>query len=251
MRNHNDKTRDMARSVLPSTARRAARQNRRIIHGRERAAERRLLHDLLACPDPDDYDNDVAWEDRPSRRDMIIYRRNADKVGSLIRWAERTVATHPRLADATLEDRLTYFRAVLPPGLIGDHAVLHIEFAIDPERQAWRERWRARRRAEPPTRPEIAMVEAIVAAGLHGELNARIGRFRSRHRWVRREEPIPPEGPPPGVLVIGRSMVVRYPRRYRFLAGAHDVETFVAEADLDVLNIVRDLAGELENPARD
>ncbi|MCC6225018.1 MAG: hypothetical protein IT195_01250 [Microthrixaceae bacterium] len=46
MRNHNEKARDMARSVLPSTARKGARDARAVIHGRERAHERRLLHEL-------------------------------------------------------------------------------------------------------------------------------------------------------------------------------------------------------------
>jgi hypothetical protein len=45
VRNHDQKVRDMTRSVLPSTARRAARLNRRHIHHTERqtvAAQLRL-----------------------------------------------------------------------------------------------------------------------------------------------------------------------------------------------------------------
>jgi hypothetical protein len=39
MRNHDQKIKDISRSVLPSTGRRSARDNRRIIHKQQRARE--------------------------------------------------------------------------------------------------------------------------------------------------------------------------------------------------------------------
>lgn len=39
MRNHGQKIKDMSRSVLPSTARKSARDSRRIIHKQQRARE--------------------------------------------------------------------------------------------------------------------------------------------------------------------------------------------------------------------
>jgi hypothetical protein len=39
MRNHDQKIKDMSRSVLPSTGRKSARDNRRIIHKQQRARE--------------------------------------------------------------------------------------------------------------------------------------------------------------------------------------------------------------------
>jgi len=39
VRNHDQKIKDMSRSVLPSTGRKSARDNRRIIHGQQRARE--------------------------------------------------------------------------------------------------------------------------------------------------------------------------------------------------------------------
>ncbi len=41
MRNHDEKTRDMARSVLPSTRRRGARQDRALAHKAERSRLRK------------------------------------------------------------------------------------------------------------------------------------------------------------------------------------------------------------------
>jgi hypothetical protein len=84
MRNHDDKTRDMARSVLPSTARKKARRDRAAVRSRERAAERQLLHELRCCvSDLDDVDAHTAWQDRRGMADLVEDRRGADKVTRL------------------------------------------------------------------------------------------------------------------------------------------------------------------------
>ena len=110
MRNHHEKARDMARSVLPSTARTSARSMRAQIHGRERAHERQLLHDLRRCPDPDDYGACLGLSDRHRRdvADMVDHRRSWDKVGpssggpSASSGATRTSRTgRPRTARPT------------------------------------------------------------------------------------------------------------------------------------------------------
>lgn len=131
MQNHHEKARDMARSVLASTSRKGSRFERATIHHRERARSRRALHELAALADPDDFEGDLCWEDRCARFSMVSDRRDFDKVAPICRWAARTVATNPRLAVASVEERITYFRKRLPAGLIGDHALLHIEWAIE------------------------------------------------------------------------------------------------------------------------
>jgi hypothetical protein len=147
MRNHHEKVRDIARSVLPSTARKAARRTRAQIHGRARAHERRLLHDLVRHHDPDDYEGTLglAERHRGDISDLVGDRRTADKVGPLLRWAERTVERDPTLSAATPEDREVYFRRVLPQGLVGDHAVSHLRWVIDDRFHA------GRRDPVPPT----------------------------------------------------------------------------------------------------
>lgn len=95
MRNHNEKPRDMARSVLPSTARKAARRQRASIHGRERARLRAALHGLRSTGDPDDFEGDLVWIARRDLEEMVDDRRGADKVGPLLAWAERLVESVP------------------------------------------------------------------------------------------------------------------------------------------------------------
>jgi len=242
MRNHNEKARDMARSVLPSTARKGARDTRATIHRRERAHERQLLHDLRHSSEPDDFEGDLGVASRHRRdvADMVSDRRAADKVSPLIAWAERLVDRDPMLCAATPEDREVYFRKVLPPGLIGNHAISHLYWVLD-DRRAW---WsRARRHTEHAPNPDVAIVEAIISAGRHGDLNRRLRA--ELDRVVAATVRLPPERlidgdhPAPGVLLPYRS-VTQYRRRYiRFLAGAHDAEAFVKDADREVLKVVR------------
>jgi hypothetical protein len=242
MRNHNEKARDMARSVLPSTARKGARETRANIHSRERAHERQLLHDLRRCIEPDDFDGDLGVASRHRRdvADMVDDRRAADKVGPLIVWAERLVERNTVLSSATPEDREVYFRKILPPGLIGNHAISHLYWVLDDRRGRWS---RARRRTENARNPDVTIVEAIIAAGRHGDLNRRLRA--QLDRVVTHTVRLPPERlidddhPAPGVLLRYRS-VTEYRRRYiRFLAGAHDAEAFVKDADWEVLKVVR------------
>jgi len=242
MRNHNEKARDMARSVLPSTARKGARETRTTIHGRERAHERQLLHELRHWSEPDDFEGDLGVASRHRRdvADMVSDRRAADKVGPLIVWAERLVERNTVLSSATPEDREVYFRTILPPGLIGNHAISHLYWVLDDRRGHWS---RVRSRTENPRNPDVAIVEAIISAGRHGDLNRRLRA--ELDRVVAHSVRLPPERiidgehPAPGVLLPYRG-VTDYRRRYiRFLAGAHDAAAFVKDADREVLKVVR------------
>ena len=58
VRSHDEKIKDMAESVLPSTARRSAREFRRRAHRRQRARQR----DLLIAIRRGDYDYDYDGE---------------------------------------------------------------------------------------------------------------------------------------------------------------------------------------------
>ena len=107
MRNHTEKARDMARSVLPSTARKGARDTRADIRGRERVRERQMLHHLRGYVDPDDFEGVLGEELHREIGEMVWHRRSADKVAPLMRWAERTVARDPRLAAAPRTVRST------------------------------------------------------------------------------------------------------------------------------------------------
>ncbi|MEZ5321373.1 MAG: hypothetical protein R2698_04740 [Microthrixaceae bacterium] len=247
MRNHNEKARDMARSVLPSTARKGARSMRAHIHGRERAHERQLLRDLRDCPDPDDYDAWLGLSDDHRRdvADMVQNRRSADKVGPLLRWAERTVERRVDLAGASPADREVYFRKILPPGLIGNHAITHLRWMLDDRSRVW-----FRRSGRASAAETLAqLVGEIVAAGSHGELNRRIRStvlpFTVRTVRLPPERLIDDEHPSPGVLLPYRNVIEQRPRHVRFLAGAHDIEAFADDACAEITRVVREFHAEL------
>jgi len=59
VRNHGEKIKDMSRSVLPSKGRKGARDNRRIIHGRQRARELAAVTAYHRDADPESVTPDV------------------------------------------------------------------------------------------------------------------------------------------------------------------------------------------------
>lgn len=175
MRNHNQKQRDIARSVLPSTFGPKAQRWRRNIHHAERAAARAVLRDARGAGA--DFDDHVDYDTDRWLKEFREERRYADKVGPLVRWARRTVEVDPDLREATLEERLDYFRAILPDNLIGQHALSHLEWELDSNRHVstgYRRRWLARDAAS--SERLHAALRRIVDAGAVGELNAELKR---------------------------------------------------------------------------
>lgn len=238
MRNHDEKARDMARSILPSTARKGARDARTHIRGRERARERDLLHQLRFCVDPDDFEGVLGEELHHEMASMVWDRRAADKVAPLLRWTERTIARDARLATASPAEREVHFRNLLPPGLIGDHAVSHLRWVLDD--RPWPSRSRRRVGGSDALVP---LVEDVVAAGRHGDLNRRI-RAEVPRKVVRdvllpAERIVDDENPAPGRLVPRRRVREVLDRPVRFLAGAHDIEAFARDASWEVREVVR------------
>lgn len=230
MRNHNDKPRDMARSVLPSTYRRRARADRAAVRSRERARLRAELHAVAGFADPDDYDGDLTWVARRDLAELVADRRSGDKVGPLTRWAARTVEADPTLAAAPLRERLDHFRPLLPPGIVGRHALFHLVWALDDE-PYW---WPTGRTRPGPTGPSLHdKVAAIIAAGRHGELNRRIRHACAgvviQRITLPREYLIDDDHPAPGLLLPRRTVEHRRRIYPRYLAGAHDIDAFVAD----------------------
>jgi hypothetical protein len=156
--------------------------------------------------------------------ELVADRRSCDKVGPLLRWAERTVECDPVLAQADLDQCLAHFRRTLPADLIGRHALFHIEWVL---RGPW---WSAvpvgdrRTRAEEQDRRLRAALEVIVAAGAVGQLN-RI--LKVSFPAVRRRER--------GAPTPDRNEQARF-------HGVHDVErfaTFVARSSEASRAVVR------------
>lgn len=217
MRNHDEKNKNMQRSVLPSSRRKAARFERRAIHRRARARQRDVLAQYRK-------DNDAAEPDfregrgKAATKWMVLDRRSADKIGPLTRWAVRTIEQHPVLSDAALADQVAYFAAKLPSDVIGRHAVFHIEFALrwrfHPE--SARRYWRPAPGATRQERHKQVAADArlILQTGRHRELNIALRRSHATgvHAGVRRWRT--PEYVPLPV---------------RLLAGMHDIDAFAEE----------------------
>lgn len=169
---HKDKHRDIARGVLPSTARKGARDNKRNFHAKHRHAQRQanhaierslatvtddgtLAHDVDLFDDFEDreiYDGYTAstkvplgWDDDMGY--IVSRRRDADKLGPLISWA--TATERNKMSGWSVEDKAAYFKAVLPDSLQGRHALGHVKTALNLETDEFRRYYF--RRIEPLT----------------------------------------------------------------------------------------------------
>ena len=202
MRNHDEKTRDMARSVLPSTL--DAKHWRRHIHHSERHRVRAALHRARTMDTADlgYLSDDGVDADRTKHHifEMVQERREADKLGPLLRWAEHRVEHDPSLREASRADRLEYFRTRLPSGVTNRHALSHLRSVVDRTVVG-----RSVHRDESVTVLEAA--SWVMANGLHADLNDHLrstfGPTRPVSPWKSDED-----------------------RPTRFLRGWHDVHDF-------------------------
>lgn len=132
-----EKARQMARSILPSTARKGAlddlneyrRTERK--RGNDRLQKYRNLSLSEAIETYED-DNDPLDEWRSIPRacgwdDPVWERRANDKVAPIMRWAEAVTKDMPE------GTRLDYLRTIMPNNKIGRHAVSHCRH-IEPPR---------------------------------------------------------------------------------------------------------------------
>jgi hypothetical protein len=207
VRNRDEKIKDMSRSVLPSSWRVGARVTRRTIHKRERALTRNAL---AAGRETTSEINDTY---RAEIAAMVFTRRFYDKVGPLVRWARATVAADPALAQAPREEQVAYFARLMPPTLIGRHAVSHIAAGLD---RADRAVCHSCQVTKPVAETE-RLVRRILGAGLHGVLNAKLRAAHGRQAG--------PDGESSGD-VTGRQ---QRPMPRRLLLGAHDAAAFARE----------------------
>lgn len=210
MQNHDEKCRDMARSVLPSTARKRARAAKRTLHKRERSWARSYAR-AARWMDPERVDDTmVDATGRAARRQLVEERRDADKVGPLVRWARRLVAVDPALGAMDLASQLDWFEAILPRGLVGQHARYHLGMELGGRR------WTLFVAGPGPTDRLVAVLEDILAAGALGELNHRL---KVQVAVLR----------PRRLACEAGSAAEWYSYWPRLLHGAHDLDAFVAE----------------------
>jgi hypothetical protein len=224
-----EKAREMARSLLPSKNREAARQSRARTHRAERRRSR--MKTARLAWDPESFEDFVALDRNSSEelRHMVWRRRGGDKVAPFIRWATAIARPLPQ------ETRMSHIRALVPRGLIGDHALQHLahqECFEHPNETVLRE---ARRRAWARNRRSAWLNRGEQAELLRALLQAPDGH-RTFNRWLqvshvpqyRMETRRRPCSCEPGCTLLEAVNVPVGTTRPRLLLGVHDVLPFLS-----------------------
>jgi hypothetical protein len=219
-----NKQRDIIKSVLPSTKRKGARDDRRNIHKKARAHSRQALttacsHNLDDIIQNVDMDGTLYEYPTHEINNMKWERREGDKLGALIRWAP-TQVQHLRK-----EDRISYIKALLPNNTIGRHAASHVIYEDSfyiPEphnyyslytltQEARAAKWK-KDKDEAAANLRADLVKIITTGNWQREFNR---EFKDTHRWV----------------WVTDSQGNRYQERRtkpgRPLLGLHDIEDFI------------------------
>lgn len=203
MRNHHEKTRDMARTLPSSNI--GVKDWRRNIHHSERGRVRAALQ-RARITHPDDLDglSDAAVDtDHTKHRvhEMVQERRAVVSVGPILRWAEHHLDRNPDLGTFPA-DSLDYLASRLPYGVIGRPTAALIAKSA---RRAGNSRWDI----DDPTVAVRDAVRRVMASGLHAELNRHLrnclGASHPASSWKADDL-----------------------RPTRFLGGWHDIDDFVA-----------------------
>ena len=148
---------DMSRSILPSTSRKSARDNKRKLHHKNRSDVRSKLvkykgpaSEVIEQEEQEQVDLSHHWtpKDRLGYDSIVHDRREADKVNHFVRWATEITK------DMEPEDAWSYLQSVVPPGLIGNHALTHLYMFEPHQVTRW---WQISR---PPSK-EYLMVKAF------------------------------------------------------------------------------------------
>lgn len=130
------KVRTMGRSILPSTRAKGARDDKRNVKKRERQRVRTALHDVTDIESALDSDRDWDHTEDVRIREVMWDRRNGDKLGHFLHWAER-ITTH--LDDE--QDKYWYVAGLMPDTLPGRHALTHLPWDKYHDRFSYRYRW--------------------------------------------------------------------------------------------------------------
>lgn len=238
----NDKAREMARSILPSSRRKASRENLRAIKQRHRALVRRELRLLDDEHEPRESFDPRGYPMGAIRRE-VRERQEADKLHHFEKWAVEVT----RHIDAP-DGRVAKMRALLPGGLIGDHAMSHLKRYKEFRTNTWQfSRWSrgdaaasARATAESAHARRVRLLREIVASGWgHRQLNKSIIHHTTTWSvWTLGIPTMVPDGVTGSYKIVPRdgfASVHKGPTSPRKLHGLGDIEDFLR----DVLRAAR------------
>lgn len=184
-----DKLRDMVRSILPSRYRGLMRD----MKAQRKRAHRRTVRIDVRHEEFEETAADLLRDVRVN--DIVQWRRDGDKLNHFLRWCER------RTAGMARTEALDAVRAILPAGLIGDHAFQHWEQYLkrkDRVSVSYYDELRRKERGQHDSAVFRLRRALSVDPSLHGRLNAEIKE-------------------------------VTTPERRRLLLGLYDVEAFVRD----------------------
>lgn len=181
-----EKERDMIRSILPSSRRKGARDDRAYAHRRHRSTVKHALRqhkgdldylsDTADCAVDEAYSkiHDADFKRSEAIKSVMWDRRDGDKLSPMLRWAPHQVG-HLRL-----EDRLSYMRGRLPDNTVGRHAVGHLKYEEDfyvPEEDGRFIWWRPRSRSQIAREREERYLKAVKNLEHVCEKANRLARF--------------------------------------------------------------------------
>jgi hypothetical protein len=224
-----EKRLQMARSILPSRARKRARDEKRAKNQRVRHG---VKQDLRRCMFDEDFADEADLFREPSWSYYVRERQEADKLAHFEKWAIEITKDI-----AAVDGRRAYIRALLPPGLIGWHAMSHLdsydEFQPNPfaygrvpgepsgrqRSQIYKQERKERKRKEYEERVE-ALAEIVKTPGGHRLLNRYMIQTHKMVEWSFFGEVTPAR--PTGLYTecVG-------PKRPRLLRGLGDIEPFL------------------------
>lgn len=246
-----NKALDMSRSLLPSTRGKGAREDKNDLKRAVRHSIRNELH--KATIDPEYYDDcSTDFEAYPDHdiSEVVWERRQGDKTHPFERWAEAITKKVDQ------DSRLTYVKSLVPEGVIGDHALSHLEWKehfasraekdLDENIRLNRQENRINNRFEKPAKKyftheeRIELLHKIIEDGrLHRELN----KFMDEHSG----RPWPTETERSRVFnevtnqweIKVKTIHLSFPpntkRGIRKLLGIHDIENYLK----DISNLYR------------
>ncbi|MCK8500640.1 hypothetical protein [Myxococcus fulvus] len=215
-----EKSLQMARSLLPSQWRQQARWYRASQSRSTRRAVKLRVSQMAREPDLfEDCAN--LDEDAASKMGWVVHRRRrSDKVNPFIRWAKHRTADEPR------DSRLSRIRGTVPEGVIGAHALGHLrreEHFMSTAELAHQPAWRLRtKRRHLPERGLLARLlrELLLLPEGQKVFNAYLKRACAQG-WGKRRG------------FDGQVHVVMNGRRpVRLLMGVHDVLPFLDAIDV-------------------
>lgn len=202
----NEKNRQMARSILPAK-RNGAQTARRTKAAINRKHRRRSNQQLNLLRLPFDHYDDVFDDTTREIKYMVRQRREADKLNHFETWAEQITR------DVPVRHRLDHMREIMPTGMIGMHAMLHLRYhpafrwAEHDQRPNYNSDayhlYQARRRL----RIKAQVAQILETPGLQTKLNRQIKQDHQAYDGYRRSYPNPGEP--------------------RLLYGLHDVQSFM------------------------